>query len=287
MYFQEMIAKLENYWSKQGCVILPPFDEQIGAGTLSPYTFLKVLGKKPWSVAYLQPSRRPADGRYGENPNRLYMHHQLQIIIKPPMLNIKETYLSSLKFLGLNLAKHEVKFIEDNWETAVLGAQGVGWEVRLDGLEITQFTYFQLAAGIKLDPVSVEITYGLERLAMFLQEKDNVFDIMWNEKLTYEDIRREAEREECIYAFDESDQKLLFLLFDSYEKEANRLLEKGLLIPGYQFLLKCSHAFNLLDARGAISVAERVKLISKMRHLAVLAAKIILEREGKNERLSV
>jgi glycyl-tRNA synthetase alpha chain len=287
MYFQEMISKLENYWSKQGCVILPPFDEQIGAGTLSPYTFLKVLGKKPWSVAYLQPSRRPADGRYGENPNRLYMHHQLQIIIKPPMLNIKETYLSSLKFLGLNLAKHEVKFIEDNWETAVLGAQGVGWEVRLDGLEITQFTYFQLAAGIKLDPVSVEITYGLERLAMFLQEKDNVFDIMWNEKLTYGDIRREAEREECIYAFDESDQKLLFLLFDSYEKEANRLLEKGLLIPGYQFLLKCSHVFNLLDARGAISVSERVKLISKMRHLAVLAAKIILEREGKNERLSV
>ncbi len=282
-----MILKLENFWTKQGCIVLPPFDEQVGAGTLNPFTFLKVFGKKPWCVAYLQPSRRPSDGRYGENPNRLYMHHQFQVIIKPPSTDIKEIYLGSLKALGLKLAKHEVKFIEDNWETAVLGAQGVGWEVRLDGLEITQFTYFQQAAGIKLDPVSVEITYGLERLAMFLQEKENVFDIMWNEKYSYGDIRKDTEKEECIYAFDESDPKMLFELFEMYEKEGARLLEKGILIPGYQYLLKCSHTFNLLEARGAISIAERVKLIAKMRHLATLAAKIFLERESENEKLSI
>lgn len=280
MYFQELISKLERFWQKEGCVILPPFDQEVGAGTLSPYTFLKVLGKKPWRVAYVQPSRRPADGRYGENPNRLYMHHQFQVIIKPPLENIKDIYLESLKYLGLKLAKHEIKFIEDNWETAVLGAQGVGWEVRLDGLEITQFTYFQLAAGISLDPVSVEITYGLERLAMFLQDKDNIFDIKWNETTTYGELRKNEEREECIYSFDESDPALLFDLFEKYEKEAKRILEKGVLIPGYMYLLKCSHTFNLLDARGVISVAERQNMIGRMRNLAELSAKIVLEREG-------
>ena len=280
MYFQELISKLEHFWQKQGCVILPPFDQEVGAGTLSPYTFLKVLGKKPWRVAYVQPSRRPSDGRYGENPNRLYMHHQFQVIIKPPLPNIKDIYLDSLKYLGLKLAKHEIKFLEDNWETAVLGAQGVGWEVRLDGLEITQFTYFQSAAGVMLDPVSVEITYGLERLAMFLQDKDNIFDIQWNETTTYGELRKNEEREECIYAFDESDPKLLFELFDKYESEAKRILEKGVLMPGYMYLLKCSHTFNLLDARGVISVNERQNMIGRMRNLAELSAKIVLEREG-------
>ncbi len=282
MNFQEMIFRLETFWKRQGCVILPPFDEQVGAGTLSPYTFLKVLGKKKWAVAYVQPSRRPADGRYGENPNRLYMHHQFQVIIKPPPFSIQEMYLSSLRALGLKLAQHEVKFIEDNWETAVLGAQGIGWEVRLDGLEITQFTYFQQAAGIILDPVSVEITYGLERLAMFIQGKDNVFDIQWDENNTYGDLRKEIEYEECVYAFDESDPQKLFTLFDIYENEGTRLLNKGLLYPGYQYLLKCSHTFNLLDARGSISIAERVQLIARMRHMAELAAKIVLKTEEKD-----
>ncbi len=282
MNFQEMIFRLETFWKRQGCVILPPFDEQIGAGTLSPYTFLKVLDKKKWSVAYVQPSRRPADGRYGENPNRLYMHHQFQVIIKPPPFEIQEMYLNSLRALGLKLAQHEVKFIEDNWETAVLGAQGIGWEVRLDGLEITQFTYFQKAAGMELNPVSVEITYGLERLAMFIQNKDSVFDIQWNDSYTYGDLRKQMEYEECVYAFDESDVKKLFELFDIYEAESKRLLNKDLLFPGYQYLLKCSHTFNLLDARGVISINERVNLIARMRHLAELAAKVVLKSEEKN-----
>ena len=282
MNFQEMIFRLETFWKRQGCVILPPFDEQVGAGTLSPYTFLKVLGKKSWSVAYVQPSRRPADGRYGENPNRLYMHHQFQVIIKPPPFDIQEMYLNSLRALGLKLAQHEVKFIEDNWETAVLGAQGIGWEVRLDGLEITQFTYFQKAAGMELNPVSVEITYGLERLAMFIQGKDSVFDIQWNDSYTYGDLRKEMEYEECVYAFDKSDVKKLFELFDIYESESKRLLENDLLFPGYQYLLKCSHTFNLLDARGVISINERVNLIARMRHLAELAAKTVLKSEEKD-----
>jgi glycyl-tRNA synthetase alpha chain len=287
MNFQEVVSKLENYWGKKGCVILPPFDEQIGAGTLSPYTFLKVLGKRPWAAAYVQPSRRPADGRYGKNPNRLYLHHQFQVIIKPPPSSIRELYVSSLKTLGLKLAKHEIKFIEDNWETAILGAQGIGWEVRLDGLEITQFTYFQLAAGYDLDPVSVEITYGLERLALFLQEKESVFDINWNDKLTYGDLRLDMEREECMYAFDESEPPKLFELFNIFESEGLRLLEKGVLLPGYQYLLKCSHVFNLLDARSAISITERIQFVSRMRKMASIAARIVINREEQDERLSM
>lgn len=286
MNFQEMVIKLEGFWKNHGCVLLPPFDEQVGAGTLSPYTFLKAVGKKPWAVAYVQPSRRPVDGRYGDNPNRLYLHHQLQVIIKPPPRDIKELYIDSLKSLGLKLAKHEIKFIEDNWETAVLGAQGVGWEVRLDGLEITQFTYFQLAAGIELNPVTVEITYGLERLAMFLQDLDNVFDIKWSDTVTYRDLRKREEKEECMYAFEQADTQTLFTLFGLYEKEAISVLGKGNLIPGYQYLLKCSHTFNVLDARGAISIAERVQMISKMRHLAAQCARIVVEREAKDEELS-
>ncbi len=287
MNFQEVVSKLENYWRKQSCVILLPFDEQIGAGTLSPYTFLKVLGKRPWAAAYVQPSRRPTDGRYGKNPNRLYLHHQFQVVIKPPPSSIRELYISSLKALGLKLAKHEIKFIEDDWETAILGAQGIGWEVRLDGLEITQFTYFQLAAGYKLDPVSVEITYGLERLTLFLQEKESVFDINWNDKLTYGDLRLDMEREECMYAFDESESPKLFELFNIFESEGLRLLEKGVLLPGYQYLLKCSHVFNLLDARSAISITERVQFVSRMRKMASIAARIVINREEQDERLSM
>ena len=286
MNFQEMIFKLEMFWKKQGCVLLLPFDEQIGAGTLSPYTYLKALGKKPWATVYLQPSRRPADGRYGENPNRLYMHHQMQVVMKPPPKDIREIYLNSLRSLGLKLAQHEIKFIEDNWETAVLGAQGIGWEVRLDGLEITQFTYFQQAAGIDLDPVSVEITYGLERLAMFIQKKDNVFDIQWNDDYTYGDLRKDMEREECVYAFETSDPDKLFSLFNIYEEEGVNNLKKGILYPGYQYLLKCSHIFNLLDARGVLSISERVQIISRIRKMANLAANIVLDKEENNEGLS-
>jgi len=286
MNFEETIFKLESFWKKQGCIIVPPFDEQIGAGTLSPYTFLRVLGKKPWAVAYLQPSRRPRDGRYGENPNRLYMHHQMQVVIKPPPKDIQQIYLNSLKVLGLKLAQHEIKFIEDNWETAVLGAQGIGWEVRLDGLEITQFTYFQQAAGIELDPISAEITYGLERLAMFIQEKDNVFDIQWNDRYTYGDLIKEMEREECIYAFDTSNPDKLFELFNIYEEEGTKNLKKEILYPGYQYLLKCSHIFNLLDARSAISITERMQLIARIRKMANLASNIVLKREENNEGLS-
>ncbi|MEA3313157.1 MAG: glycine--tRNA ligase subunit alpha [Caldisericota bacterium] len=286
MDFQEMIFKLEMFWKKQECVLLLPFDEQIGAGTLSPYTYLRALGKKPWATVYLQPSRRPADGRYGENPNRLYIHHQMQVIMKPPPKDIREIYLNSLRSLGLKLAQHEIKFIEDNWETAVLGAQGIGWEIRLDGLEITQFTYFQQAAGIDLDPVSVEITYGLERLAMFIQKKDSVFDIQWNDDYTYGDLRKDMEREECVYAFETSNPDKLFNLFNIYEEEGVNNLKKGILYPGYQYLLKCSHIFNLLDARGAISISERVQIISRIRKMANLAANIVLSKEENNEGLS-
>lgn len=281
-----MIFKLEMFWKKQECVLLLPFDEQIGAGTLSPYTYLRALGKKPWATVYLQPSRRPADGRYGENPNRLYIHHQMQVIMKPPPKDIREIYLNSLRSLGLKLAQHEIKFIEDNWETAVLGAQGIGWEIRLDGLEITQFTYFQQAAGIDLDPVSVEITYGLERLAMFIQKKDSVFDIQWNDDYTYGDLRKDMEREECVYAFETSNPDKLFNLFNIYEEEGVNNLKKGILYPGYQYLLKCSHIFNLLDARGAISISERVQIISRIRKMANLAANIVLSKEENNEGLS-
>lgn len=281
MFFQDIIVTLSDYWRRQGCVLAQPYDIEVGAGTMNPATFLRVLGPEPWRVAYCEPSRRPADGRYGENPNRLYEHYQFQVIIKPSPFDIQELYLQSLFELGIDPKEHDIRFVEDNWESPTLGAWGLGWEVWLDGMEITQFTYFQQAGGIDLKPISVEITYGLERIAMYLQEKENVFEVRWNEQFTYGDIRWHEEREHSVYSFDESDKEVLFALFDLYEKEAKRLLEKKLVFPSYDYILKCSHVFNLLDARGSISVIERSQYMGRMRQLANRCAQLYLqEREA-------
>ena len=278
---QTMILKLQNYWAGQKCVLAQPYDVEKGAGTMNPATFLRALGPEPWAVAYVEPSRRPTDGRYGENPNRLYQHHQFQVIMKPAPANIQELYLDSLRELGIVPEEHDIRFVEDNWESPTLGAWGLGWEVWLDGMEITQFTYFQQVGSIDVDEVSAEITYGLERIAMYLQNKENVFDLEWVEGvITYGQIFHRAEVEHSIYSFAEADTEMLFSLFATYEKEAKRLLENGLVLPGYDYVLKCSHTFNLLDARGAISVAERTAYIGRVRSLARLAAqKYLLQRE--------
>ncbi|BER92202.1 MAG: glycyl-tRNA synthetase alpha chain [Candidatus Atribacteria bacterium] len=268
MYFQDIILNLSDFWKQKGCVIQQPYDIEVGAGTMNPATFLRVLGPEPWKVAYCEPSRRPTDGRYGENPNRLYEHYQFQVIIKPSPAEIQEWYLESLFSLGINPLEHDIRFVEDNWESPTLGAWGLGWEVWLDGMEITQFTYFQQAGGIDLKPISVEITYGLERIAMYLQEKDNVFEVLWNPHFTYGDIRLQEEKEHSVYSFDESDPDLLFQLFELYEKEAARLVEKQLVLPAYDYVLKCSHVFNLLEARGGISVIERSQYMARIRKLA-------------------
>lgn len=268
-----MILKLQNFWAKQDCVLAQPYDVEKGAGTMNPSTFLRALGPEPWAVAYVEPSRRPTDGRYGENPNRLYQHHQFQVIMKPAPANIQTLYLDSLRELGIIPEEHDIRFVEDNWESPTLGAWGLGWEVWLDGMEITQFTYFQQVGSIDVDAVSAEITYGLERIAMYLQNKENVFDLQWVDGvITYGQIFHKAEVEHSTYSFEEADTDMLFTLFGMYEKEAKRLLEKGLVLPGYDQVLKCSHTFNLLDARGAISVAERTVYIGRVRNLARLAA---------------
>lgn len=272
MDFQTMILKLQNYWAEKNCILLQPYDVEKGAGTMNPATFLRTLGPEPWSVAYVEPSRRPTDGRYGENPNRLFQHHQFQVIIKPAPHDIQDKYLDSLRELGIIPEEHDIRFVEDNWESPTLGAWGLGWEVWLDGMEITQFTYFQQVGSIDLDAVSVEITYGLERIAMYIQEKENVFDIEWVHGINYGEIFHRAEVEHSTYCFEEADTDMLFSLFTTYEKEARRLLEKWLILPGYDYVLKCSHAFNLLDARGAISVAERTAYIGRVRNLARLCA---------------
>jgi glycyl-tRNA synthetase alpha chain len=256
---------------------------------MHPFTFLKVLGKEPWRVAYLQPCRRPADGRYGENPNRLQHYFQFQVILKPSPEDSQELYLGSLEALGINLKEHDVRFVEDDWESPTLGAWGLGWEVWLDGMEITQFTYFQQAGGITLEPVSVEITYGLERIAMFIQGVDSVYDIVWTDGVKYGELYRENERQWSIYNFEEADVEMLFELFNLFEKESLRLSEKGLVLPAYDYCLKCSHVFNLLDARGAISVAERQAYIGRVRKLAARCAKEYLnqlEGKGEGERVS-
>lgn len=278
MYFQDMIMKLQEYWSRHGASILEPYDIEKGAGTMNPATFLRALGPEPWKVVYVEPSRRPADGRYGENPNRLYQHHQLQILLKPAPEDIQDLYLESLKVLGIDPTVHDIRFVEDNWESPTLGAWGVGWEVWLDGMEITQFTYFQQVGGIPLDPECGEITLGLERIAMYLQQVDNVFDIQWNEHLKYGDIFWEQEYENSVYSFDEADVELLEKLFDQYEKEAERLAEAKLVYPCYDYILKCSHTFNVLDARGAISVSERNHYIQRVRSLARKIAVTYLEK---------
>ncbi len=268
MYFQDVMLGLQRFWAKAGCIIHQPYDMEVGAGTFHPATFLRVLGPEPWKAAYVEPSRRPSDGRYGENPNRLQHYYQFQVILKPSPDDIQDIYLESLKTLGINAAEHDIRFVEDDWESPTLGAWGLGWEVWLDGMEITQFTYFQQAGGVDLKPVSGEITYGLERITMYLQGVDSVFDLKWNKDMKYGDVHLRGEVEYSRYNFEEADPSMLFSLFDMYEKECRRLLEKGLVLPAYDFCLKCSHAFNLLDARGAISVAERTGFIGRVRGLA-------------------
>ena len=281
MKFQEVILALQEFWSGQGCILAQPYDVEKGAGTMSPWTFLRVLGPEPWNVAYVEPSRRPADGRYGDNPNRLYQHHQFQVIMKPSPDNIQELYLESLARLGIRAEEHDIRFVEDNWESPTLGAWGLGWEVWLDGMEITQFTYFQQVGSHDVKPVSVEITYGLERLAMYIQGVENVYDIAWTDDVTYGDVFHQNEFEQSTYAFDLSDEALLFDLFDKYEAEAVRVIGAGYVHPAHDYVLKCSHTFNLLDARGAISVSQRTAFIGRVRKLARLCAEAYLaQREA-------
>ena len=281
MKFQEVILALQEFWSDQGCILAQPYDVEKGAGTMSPWTFLRVLGPEPWNVAYVEPSRRTADGRYGDNPNRLYQHHPFQVIMKPSPDNIQELYLESLARLGIRAEEHDIRFVEDNWESPTLGAWGLGWEVWLDGMEITQFTYFQQVGSQDVKPVSVEITYGLERLAMYIQGVENVYDIAWTDDVTYGDVFHQNEFEQSTYAFDLSDEDLLFELFDKYEAEAVRVIGAGHVHPAHDYVLKCSHTFNLLDARGAISVSQRTAFIGRVRKLARLCAEAYLaQREA-------
>ena len=280
MNFQDMILTLQNYWSKQGCIMMQPYDVEKGAGTMNPNTFLRSLGPEPWKVCYVEPSRRPADGRYGENPNRLYQHHQFQVILKPSPDNIQELYLGSLKAIGIDSNEHDIRFVEDNWESTTVGAWGLGWEVWLDGMEITQFTYFQQVGGIECELETGEITYGLERLAMYIQEVDSVYDLKWNDEITYGDVFKQAEYENSMYAFEECDADMLFNLFDIYEKEGLKLMERGLVIPAYDYVLKCSHTFNTLDARGAVGVSQRASFIGRVRNMARnVAAAFVKQRE--------
>jgi glycyl-tRNA synthetase alpha chain len=265
MALQDLILKLQAFWAEEGCYLAPTYDMEVGAGTMTPDTFFRVLGKKPWDVAYVQPARRPTDGRYGENPHRVQKHHQFQVIMKPAPGDIQAKYVRSLSALGIELRDHDLRFDEDDWESPTIGAWGVGWQVMLDGLEISQFTYFQQAGGIELSPVPVEITYGLERLEMFLEQKDDIYDLDWSKNVTYRDLRFAEEREFSEYNFTAADTSLLRGSFQACEKEAAALAEKGLLLPAYDMCLKCSHLFNLLDARGAISVTERVKMIGRIR----------------------
>lgn len=278
MKFQEIILALQQFWSEKGCIMGEPYDVEKGAGTMNPATFLRVLGPEPWNVAYVEPSRRPADGRYGDNPNRLYQHHQFQVIMKPSPDNIQELYLASLASLGIEAKQHDIRFVEDNWESPTLGAWGLGWEVWLDGMEITQFTYFQQVGSQDVKPVAVEITYGLERLAMYIQGVENVYDIQWTKDYTYGDVFHQNEVEQSAYSFELSDEALLFELFEKYEKEAVRVIELGYVHPAYDYVLKCSHVFNLLDARGAISVSERTAFIGRVRKLARLCAQRYLKQ---------
>ena len=281
MYFQDIIQALNEHWAEQGCAIMQPYDMEVGAGTFHPATLLRALGPEPWRAAYVQPSRRPTDGRYGENPNRLQHYYQYQVVIKPSPHDIQERYLESLRRFGLDLLEHDVRFVEDDWESPTLGAWGLGWEVWLDGMEITQFTYFQQAGSIDLRPITVEITYGLERIAMYLQKVDSVYDIAWNERLRYGEIFQQAEREFSAFNFEAANVPELVHAFDFYESEAFELLERELILPAYDYCLKCSHTFNLLDARKAISVAERTRYIGRIRHIArKVAQAYVAQREA-------
>jgi glycyl-tRNA synthetase alpha chain len=303
--FQDMLFRLSEFWAGQGCVIALPYDVEVGAGTMCPETFFRVLGPQPWRVAYVQPSRRPADGRYGENPNRLLKHTQMQVILKPPPADIQDVYLDSLGTLGIDLRHHDIRFEEDNWEAPTLGAWGIGWQVVLDGLEITQFTYFQQSGGVDLEPISVELTYGLDRIAAFLQNVDDVYHVRWNDSVTYGQMRRAEELELSVYDFEKADRAVCRKILDLYEGEATRLLgeshstaqqsgtqntssytlnlDRFPLRKVYDLALKCSHLFNILDARGAISVTERVALIARVRNLACEVAAIYLDRQTAAE----
>ena len=278
---QDIILKLQQYWSSQGCMLMQAYDTEKGAGTMSPYTFLRAIGPEPWNAAYVEPSRRPADGRYGENPNRLYQHHQYQVIMKPSPENIQELYLDSLKELGVNPEEHDIRFVEDNWENPSMGCAGVGWEIWLDGMEVTQFTYFQIVGGQEMNPVASEITYGLERLASYVQDVNNVFELEWSDGVKYGDIFKEPEYENSKYSFEESNQEMLLKMFDDFETEAKKQIANGLVHPAYDYVLKCSHTFNLLDARGAVSVTERAGYLSRIRRMAREIAKAFIAERKK------
>lgn len=278
MYFQDVILALHKFWARKGCLLVQPYDLEVGAGTFHPTTLLKALGPEPWNVAYVQPSRRPTDGRYGENPNRLQHYYQYQVILKPSPQDVQKLYLDSMKVLGIDPLEHDIRFVEDDWESPTLGASGLGWEVWLDGMEITQFTYFQQAGSIELLPVSVELTYGLERITMYLQGVDNVYDLKWNEKTTYGNVHHQQEVEQSTYNFELADVKMLLTLFNLYETESKRVAAEGMVLPAYEYCLKCSHTFNLLDARGAISVTERTGYIGRIRNLARASAEAYLKQ---------
>ena len=279
--FQDTIFDLQKYWSKKGCVILQPYDLEVGAGTFHPATTLRSLGPKPWKTAYVQPSRRPTDGRYGDNPNRLQHYYQFQVLIKPSPKEIKKMYLNSLSSIGINHEEHDIRFVEDDWESPTLGAAGLGWEVWCDGMEVTQFTYFQQMAGVECKPVSVEITYGLERLCMFIQNKKSVFDLIWNDEgITYKDVFHQSEKEFSAYNFEYANTNNLFKIFEMLEEETKLLVEKKISLPAYDQCLKCSHVFNILDARGVISVAQRAEYIARIRELTKSIGKVWIESQS-------
>ncbi|MAZ52444.1 MAG: glycine--tRNA ligase subunit alpha [Trueperaceae bacterium] len=279
MNFQDIIMALDRFWANRGCVISPPQDTEVGAGTFASTTFLKALGPKAWKVAGIAPSRRPADGRNGDNPYRFQYFYQYQVVLKPSPLEVQELYLTSLAEIGIDAGKHDIRFVEDNWESPTLGAWGLGWEVWMDGMEISQFTYFQQIGGIDSEPVSVELTYGLERLAMYLQNKDHAYEIVYSDGVTIGDLRREFELQHCQYNFEQSDPELLATLFEAYETEANRLIELKLVYPGYEFVLKASHVFNLLDARGVLAQTQRQSYVQRVRRIAERSAKEYLEQQ--------
>lgn len=275
---QDIILILQQYWADQGCLILQAYDTEKGAGTMSPYTFLRAIGPEPWNAAYVEPSRRPDDGRYGDNPNRLYQHHQFQVVMKPSPLNIQDLYLGSLEALGIDPLAHDIRFVEDNWENPSLSCAGLGWEVWIDGMEITQFTYFQQVGGLKCDPITSELTYGIERLGMYILDVDNVYDLEWSKGVHYGDIFKQPEFEHSTYSFELADESMLFEQFNRFEAEAQRLIEAGLIHPAYDYILKCSHTFNLLDARGVISVSDRAAYLARIRDMARTVAKAFVAK---------
>ncbi len=278
MTFQEIVASLERFWAEKGCLLLTPYNSEVGAGTMNPATFLRVLGPEPWKAAYIEPSKRPKDGRYGKNPNRVQQFNQFQVILKPAPENVLPLYIESLMAIGIDPSRHDIRIIEDDWESPTLGAAGLGWEVWLDGMEITQFTYFQQAGGLELDPISAEITYGLERICMYIQKVDDIMDVEWSGGINWGELYEQAEREFSAFHFEQADVPLYFDIFERYQREALRMIEGGLVLPAYDYVIKCSHVFNILDARGAISVSERTSYIARIRDLARRTAETYVDQ---------